>query len=94
MRNYSVFNWGKIVNTLRFVCVQPLDDRPQYSPFVLFQFTYSVQNPVQTLISSIGYTRYFPRIQIPRLSLLISNFSPQSTPPITITANVKNKERQ
>ena len=93
MHSHAIFNWGKIVNTLRFPCAHSLDDRPQYNPLTLLQFTHIVQNPIQTLISSIGYARYFPRTQIPRLSLLIGNFSPQSTPPITIITNVKNKER-
>lgn len=93
MHSHAIFSWGKTVNTLRFPCAHSLDDRPQYDPLALLQSTNTVQNLVQTLISSIGYARYFPRIQIPRLYLLIGNFSPQSTPPITITTNVKNKER-
>ncbi len=93
MSNYRIFDWGKIANKLRLFCSQSLDDRPQLAPRSVHQPFHPVQNLLQLPVSSIGYARCFPLINLTVRSLLLGNFSPQSTPPITITTIIKFKER-
>lgn len=93
MRKSALFSWGKSANKLRYSCYTLLDSHPQFMLSTTFALQHTVYKPVQFPIPSILCTRRFPLANFAISPLLNCIFSPLSTPPITITTNVKSKER-
>lgn len=85
--------WGKVANNMRVVGLFSVDVHPHIYIHPTIWLYKSVYNYLFLPTLPAFFTRRFPQDFLPILPLLSSFFSPLSTLPITITTNLKFKER-